>query len=245
LDAGSRTADEQSAVGLGARPGVRIRRRVSRRRTATPFRARRSLHALAVMDLVVITSAGAGIIIAVLALVILLIRWRRHQFRFSMRAMLAACTVVGCVLFAILRFVSPIIAHRWAIQEIYDSGGAVLFHQEDGGIPPGGIYSDPDKDNPWRGVDIVHAGNDGEAVSAARQLKHLPEATSLYLGKSVTDTGLAAIGDAGPHPSLASIDFFSHRSLRLDCLIWRSCRNSVIYSSTHVPSKIQTWRVLS
>jgi hypothetical protein len=163
------------------------------------------------MDLVAIAIAGIGFFIAVVTVAILLVRWRRHQFRFSMRAMLLASAIIGCAIFAILKFVSPIVAHRLAVQRIYDSGGAVLFGEDAGTIPPGGLYSDLRKDNPWRNVAIVHAQNDQEATASAQQLMHLPEATCLFLGRSVSDGGLAEIGDSGRHPSLATIDFFLRR----------------------------------
>ena len=122
--------------------------------------------------------------------------------------MLLACTLVGCALFVIIRFVEPIIRHRMAIQYIYSSGGAVLFREDD--RPNfGGIYSDPTKDNPWRDVGMVHARSDTEAIAVARQLKYLPETECLYLKGGVSDKGLAAICDSEPTPSFDTIDLLN------------------------------------
>lgn len=120
-----------------------------------------------------------------------------------MRAILLAFMLIGCALFAILRFVVPTVTHRWAIDNIYGSGGAVLF-REDYQPNSGSIYS-PDNANPWRDVAIVHARNDKEAVAVARELKHLPEAECMFLG-GVSDTGLTAICDSEPGSAFDTLD---------------------------------------
>jgi hypothetical protein len=149
-----------------------------------------------VMDIVVIAIASTGILVAIATAIAFFIRWRRNRYRFSLRAMFFLVTLVGCVIFATMRFVVPIVSHRWAVQNIYSSGGGLLF-RDDYEPDSGQIYSDPRKANPWREVLIVHISNDGEAVAAAKQLKHLPEVECLFLGAGVSDKGLAAICDSG------------------------------------------------
>jgi hypothetical protein len=160
------------------------------------------------MDLIVLIAVTLTFLIAAIAIVMLLVRWHRNHFRFSMRAMLLTCTIIACTLFALLRFVLPLVAHRWAIQQVYESGGAVLFRKDEDKVTSGGsFYSDLDADNPWQDVAFLHAKSDAVALTVAEQLRRLPEADSLYLSAGVSDVGLAAICDAGTQSSMEMIDF--------------------------------------
>jgi hypothetical protein len=157
-------------------------------------------------DLIAIVAlvATAAIVAACIAIV-LFIRWRRNRFQFSIRALLMSFVALACALFAYMHWIAPMVAHRWAIQNIYSSGGAVLFRED---FQPGSanIYSDPSKANPWRGVSILHARSDAEAMIVSRELRHLPEADSLFLSSRVTDVGLAALCDNADQSSIDTVD---------------------------------------
>jgi hypothetical protein len=157
------------------------------------------------MDLIVIAVAGAAVLLVVLAAIILLIRWRRNRFRFSIRSLLLLFALIGAALFALMRFVTPIVAHRWAIKNIYDSGGGLLF-REDYNPDSSTVYSDKRKANQWRDVLILHLGNDQEAMTVASQLKRLPEAEQITLSSRVTDNGLAAICNNGMNSSISIVE---------------------------------------
>lgn len=145
-------------------------------------------------------------LLTLIVAVYLFIRWRLNSYRFSLRTLLLTFTFACLALFVWVRFAMPIVAHRWAVQQLYRSGGAVLFREDY--IPKSGnIYSDPGTINPWRDVSIVHIRNNGEAVAAAQQLKHLPEVDSLFLGAGVSDEGLNAICDS--NSSAETLDFLN------------------------------------
>src|SRR5262245_40766672 len=103
------------------------------------------------MDLLVFILAALLGLLALIVAGMQFVRWRRNRYRFSVRALLVSFLILGCALFASLHWIAPMIAHRWAIQNIYSSGGAVLF-RDDFQPGSGNIYSDPSKANPWRGV---------------------------------------------------------------------------------------------
>src|ERR1043165_9568197 len=152
LGAGGRHLDSaaqshsQRQSGITARAGIRTGRRVPWSRAATNALSSRSIHFLIMMDLIVIAVAGAASLVVLLAAVVLLIRWRRNRYRFSSHALLLLFVLIGCSLSALMRFVLPSVAHRLAIQNIYDSGGSVLF-REDYNRDPTNLYSDPRKDS--------------------------------------------------------------------------------------------------
>jgi hypothetical protein len=112
------------------------------------------------------------------------------------------------MLFLFLQFVAPTVSHWWAVRQIYSSGGAVLF-QDDYEPQSGNIYSDLSIANAAAAVLIVHVRSDAEAIAVAEQLKHLPEAKQVFFDGAVTDVGLTAICNSGPHPSLEIFDFAS------------------------------------
>jgi hypothetical protein len=158
-----------------------------------------------IADVVVIVVVVAAIIVAACAAIVLFIRWRRNRFQFSIRALLVSFVALSCALFAYMHWIAPMVAHRWAIQNIYSSGGEVLFRDD---FQPGSanIYSDPSKANPWRGVSILHARSDALAMTVSRELRHLPEADSLFLSSKVTDVGLAALCDNADQSSIDTVD---------------------------------------
>jgi hypothetical protein len=163
-----------------------------------------------VVDIVVIVVLAAAAIAAMGTALMLFIRWRRNRFQFSIRALLMSFVALGLALFAYLHWIAPMVAHRWAIQNIYTSGGAVLF-RDDFQPGSGNIYSDPSTANPWRGVSILHARSDAEAANVARELRHLPEADCLFLTSGVTNVGLAAICDNADQSSIDTVDLVGSR----------------------------------
>ena len=158
-----------------------------------------------IADLVVIVVLVAAAIVAACAAIMLFIRWRRNRFQFSIRALLVSFVALSCGLFAYMHWIAPLVAHRWAIQNIYSSGGAVLF-RDDFQPGSGNIYSDPSTANPWRGVSILHASSDAEARNVSRDLRYLPEADSLFLNSRVTDVGLAALCKNADQSSIDTVD---------------------------------------
>jgi hypothetical protein len=163
-----------------------------------------------ITDVVVIAALAAAAIVAVGAAIVFLVRWRRNRFQFSIRTLLVSFVAFGCPLFAYMHWIAPMVAHRWAIQNIYNSGGAVLFR---GDFQPGSgnIYSDPSKANPWRGVSILHARSDAHAMAVSRELRHLPEADELFLTGGVTNVGLAALCDNADQSSIATVELIGSR----------------------------------
>src|SRR4051812_24171088 len=162
------------------------------------------------MDLVVIVAAGATAIIALLTVVMLLIRWRRNEYRFSLRKLLAAFAIAACGLFGVMRFVMPIVAHRWAVYNIDRSNGRIQF-REDVGPDEHSFQRSIDSRNRWRDVASVVASNDAEAITVAAQLRHLPEVQQVHLFDNVTDAGLVALCSIGSHPSLEGIELLGSR----------------------------------
>src|SRR5262245_36312976 len=101
------------------------------------------------MDLIVAIAATITLLIAAIAIVVLFNSWRRVHFRFGTRTMLLTCAFVAGTLFLILRFVSPLIAHRWAVQQIYNSGSTILFRKDVDRVDSGtNFFGDRNKDNP-------------------------------------------------------------------------------------------------
>ena len=147
-------------------------------------------------------------LIGLIVVSFLLAHWRRNRYRFSLRGLLLSFAVVGSTLFLVLQFVRPKIVHWWAIRQIYVSGGAVLF-ESDNQRDAGDLYSDLTIANAVDDVFIVHIGNDREALAIADQLRHVPEAKTLFLGRAVTDVGLTAVCNCGAHPSIEIVDFHS------------------------------------
>jgi hypothetical protein len=109
-----------------------------------------------------------------------------------------------------MHWIAPMVAHRWAIQNIYNSGGAVLF-RGDWQSGSGNIYSDPSKANPWRDVSILHARSDAHAMTVSRELRHLPEADELFLTSGVTNVGLAELCDNADQSSIANVELIGSR----------------------------------
>src|SRR6476660_9332942 len=101
-----------------------------------------------IADIAIIAVLVVAAIAAVIVAIALLMRWRRNRFQFSLRTMLVSFAVLGCALFVILRWIAPAVAHRWAIENIYSSGGAILF-RDDFQSGSANIYSDPSTANPW------------------------------------------------------------------------------------------------
>ena len=103
---------------------------------------------------------------------------RLPHFRFGLRTVFLLFAFVAVALFALLHFIPPIIAGRWASS-----------HRV---VNPRGSYA----------LQLI---DDKAAAAAAQQLKHLPYVESLILGFAVTNKGLAALSGIKSHPSLTSV----------------------------------------
>jgi hypothetical protein len=157
------------------------------------------------MDILVLSIVAVLSFLILIAAGLLLRRWRRNGYRFSLRKLLAAFAVIACGLFGVMRFLMPTITHRWAVYNIDRSNGRVLFRQ-DVGPDEHSLQRSIDSRNRWRDVESVVASNDAEAIAVAAQLRHLPEVHQVHLFDKVTDAGIAAVCSIGSHPSLEGIE---------------------------------------
>jgi Leucine Rich repeat len=161
------------------------------------------------MDVIVLAIAVVTVIIMLAVAGFLLIRWRRHQYRFSMRALMLTVAVVAGGLTVVLQFILPKFEHRWAVHQIYISGGRVNFpddsEREEHDYDPRRLLR-----NYWRGVSSINVGGDQEAIAVAKLLESIPELQMVRF-YGVTDAGLEAICQMGPYPSLVALDFDDSR----------------------------------
>ncbi len=162
------------------------------------------------MDVIVLGTTAVALLAALVVGVVLLVRWRRRRYRFSLRALLLTFLVVGCGLFAVQRFLLPVLQHRWAIWQIHSAGGSITPEDfEDAHLRPPNHWQ---SQNIWSGVSDVAADGDREAIAVAQHLASVPELQCANL-HYVTDAGLEAICRAAPHTSISNIGLYrSHIS---------------------------------
>ena len=161
------------------------------------------------MDLLTLGALGIVILTTLFISAVVFLFWRRRRYRFSLRGLLVAFALVGCMLTAWIRFAQPIVEHRWAVEQVRLSGGRFLFRAdyEAEGFP-NFAHSDA---NHWRDVLVVDVRNDQNAGAVAAQLGRMPEVEGLCFGRGVTDAGLAAICEIGSHPSLEYLNLINSR----------------------------------